>query len=164
MVGLIEKIRRAGVKVYINSLYPFQKFNEKKIGKKDKIEVVFFAMNVEMWNYQGVYDLLSKEKRFNCHIVLTGACQYPEEQRKQSLTNLRNYFRSRNINYIDFDEEGLGYDVKKLIDPDILFYPQPYGGQYVKRHNFRTFRYKLICYIPYAVNVLSDKDDDWVRV
>lgn len=160
MLGLIEKIRRAGVKVYINSLYPIQKFNEKKIGKKDKIEVVFFAMNVEMWNYQGVYDLLSKEKRFNCHIVLTGACQYPEEQRKQSLTNLRNYFRSKNINYIDFDEEGLGYDVKKLIDPDILFYPQPYGGQYVKRHNFRTFRYKLICYIPYGVSVLSDYD--WV--
>lgn len=161
---LYYSLRQLGIRVYLNALYPMIiKKREKTVGKKDKIEVVFFAMNVMMWRYQGVYDLLSKDERFNCHIVLTGARQYSDEQRRQNLKILRDFFKSRNIDYIDFDEnEGTGYDVQKLLNPDILFYPQPYEGQYVQRHNFTSFRSKLICYIPYAINVLSDKDDDWM--
>ena len=87
-------LRQQGIKVFLNAVYPIIiKTREKAVGKKGKIEVVFFAMNVMMWRYQGVYDLLSKDKRFNCHIVLTGALQYSEEQRKQNLKILRDFFK-----------------------------------------------------------------------
>lgn len=157
-------IRQLGIRVFLNAVYPLViRTREKAVGKKDKIEVVFFAVNVMMWRYQGVYELLSKDSRFNCHIVLTGGLRYPEEQKRLNLKLLRDFFKSRNIDFIDFDEnDAVGYDVKRLIDPDILFYPQPYEGLYVKNHNFTGFRSKLVCYIPYAINVLSDNEDDWM--
>lgn len=158
---LYSKIRKQGAKVYHNLLYPLLlKHRAKTIGKKDRIEVVFFAINVAMWRYQGVYELLSKDKRFNCHIVLTGARQYSKEQKTSNLILLRNYFDNQGITYFDYDEFlDEGYDVKAKIDPDIIFYPQPYFGQYVSKHSFLQFKSKLLCYIPYMINVLKDYDD-----
>ena len=56
MLGqLYQKLRRQGVEFYFTSLYPYiLKRRAHAIGKKDKIEVVFFAINVAMWRYQGV--------------------------------------------------------------------------------------------------------------
>lgn len=156
--------RKPLVMAYLNSIYPIiLKHRAKRIGKKDKIEVVFFAMNLAMWRYQGVYELLSKEKRFNCHIVLTGARQFSAEQRHRSLEVLRNYFKSKDIDFIDFDEDkDEGCDVKGLINPDILFYPQPYENQYIESHCFRRFYGKLICYIPYGLTGVAVNKSRWV--
>lgn len=161
---LIARLRRAGVGAFINYIYPLIiKNREKKTGEKEKITVVFFAMSMAMWNYQGVYDLLSKDIRFNCYIVLTGARQFFKEQRHRELEILRDYFKSKKIDFIDFDEiKDEGYDVKGLINPDILFYPQPYEGQYVKEHGFWIFRDKLFCYVAYGISVMSVNDTHWM--
>lgn len=155
---LIKQARRQGFKLYVNALYPsILKKRVNEVGQKDKIEVVFFAMNVAMWHYQGIYDLLSREERFNCHIVLTGARQYTPEQRSAVLKALRSFFDAQGIAYIDFDDQhDEGYDVKGKINPDIVFYPQPYDDQYVPDHSYFNFTSRLICYIPYAVNVVKD--------
>ena len=154
----VKQARRQGFKLYVNTAYPLILRNRvKEVGKKDKIEVVFFAMNIAMWHYQGVYDLLSREERFNCHIVLTGARQYAPEQRATALKALRDFFDARGITYIDFDEEhDEGYDVKGKINPDIVFYPQANDDQYVPAHSYFNFTSKLICYVPYSVNVMKD--------
>lgn len=156
--------RGVAIKAYLNYFYPaILHHRAKKVGRKNKIEVVFFAINLAMWRYQGVYELLSQDEHFNCHIVLTGARQYSREQRHLNLEILREYFQSKSIDFIDFDEkEDKGFDVKAQINPDILFYPQPYENQYVQNHNFRGFSNKLLCYIPYAINVIAEKDSNFV--
>jgi hypothetical protein len=150
-------VRRQGIKLYLNALYPYVlNHRAKTIGKKDKIEVVFFAIDVAMWHYQGIYDLLSQDKRFNCHVVLSPLCQFSQQQRIEVIDSLRAYFATQGIPYIDYDEENdKGFDVKSEINPDIVFYPQPYDGLYVKEHDFWQFRSKLLCYIPYAINVVK---------
>ena len=166
MIQMIDsiylKIRHQGVLLYFNAIYPqILKHRAKGIGKKKSIEVVFFAINVAMWRYQGVYDLLAKDERFNCHIVLTSARQFSPEQRVSNLATMRNYFDSLGVSYIDYDEEqDKGFDVKGKINPDILFYPQPYVDQYVDYHRYDKFYDKLLCYIPYSINVL--KEDNWI--
>lgn len=154
----VKQARRQGFRLYVNTVYPsVLKRKVKEVAAKDKIEVVFFAMNVAMWHYQGVYELLSREERFNCHIVLTSARQYSPEQRTAALKALREFFDAQGIIYIDFDEErDEGYDVTGKINPDIVFYPQPYDDQYVPAHSYFNFTSKLICYIPYSVNVIKD--------
>lgn len=148
-------IKNQGIKLYLNGVYPWiLRQRVRKVAQKDKIEVVFFAINLAMWRYQGVYELLSREERFNCHIVLTAARQFSQEQRVAHLKLMREYFDALGIPYIDYDEiHDEGYNVKGKINPDILFYPQPYQSQYVDIHCFKNFGSKLICYIPYSVNV-----------
>ena len=160
---LYWSLRNLVIKLYLNTLYPrILKRRVKKIGRKDRIEVVFFAMNVAMWRYQGVYDLLSKEERFNCHIVLTVPNSFTREQQALDLQQMRDYFQKKNINYLDYDESNnRAFDVKRHINPDILFYPQPYGGNmYPREHDFSAFKDKLWCYIPYGINVV--KEADWI--
>ncbi len=145
------KLGRQRYRIYIKAIYPWVlKYRAKTVGRKDKIDVVFFAINVAMWRYQGVYDLLSNDDHFNCHIVLTSARQFDEEQRIVNLKALRDFFDAKGIKYYDFDEStDTGYNVKDLIDPDILFYPQPYEAQYKVEHSFNNFKDKLLCYVPY---------------
>lgn len=152
-----SKLREQGVRFYYTFLHPqVLKRRARVIGKKDKIEVVFFAMNLAMWRYQGVYDLLSKEDRFDCHIILTTPRSFSKEQQVSDLQQMRDYFGSQGIKYIDFDEnEGVGYDVKEQINPDIVFYPQPYSYMYPWKHDFFLFKKNLICYIPYSINVIK---------
>lgn len=157
MLGkLYWKLRDYAGRFYYRSCLPIVlKQRALSIGKKDRIEVVFFAIDVAMWRYQGVYDLLSKDERFNCHIVLTTATD-----KVAQLDQMRNYFKAKGIEYVDFDErDESGYDVKRYINPDILFYPQPYEGMYPTNHDFALFRDKLLCYIPYGIFITEN--DHW---
>lgn len=162
--NIIAKLGKLRYKVYLNTFYPqILKHRAKKIGKSDKIEVVFFAVNIAMWRYQGVYDLLSNDGRFNCHVVFTVAQTFTKEQQSADLRQMREYFNERRIPYMDYDvNSDIGYDVSGIIDPDILFYPQPYDGAFPDCHCYRKFISKLLCYIPYAVNVVSTNKETWV--
>lgn len=148
-------IKNQGIKLYLNGVYPWiLRQRVKKVAQKDKIEVVFFAMNIATWRYQGVYELLSREGRFNCHIVFTVPTTYSREQKANDLQQMRDYFDSRCIKYFDYDITlDQGCDVMKEINPDILFYPQPYDGAFPDLHDYNRFLSKLLCYIPYSVNV-----------
>ena len=162
MGNLKQSLREQAVKVYLNGLYPIVlRHRAKQIGKKDKIEVVFFAMNLAMWRYQGVYELLSQDERFNCHIVFTVPSTFTEEQKAADLQQLRVFFDSKGIQYIDHDLSSRdGFDVKKLIDPDIIFYPQPYAYTYPQNHAYGLFKSKLWCYVTYSINVV--KGNTWL--
>ena len=156
-------LRQRLIVYYLNQIHPLLlKSRARRIGKKEKIKVVFFAMNVATWHYQGILDLLSRDSRFDCFVVLTVLTTYSKEQQHDDLIQLRDYFKGLGISFIDHNEEDdLGFDVKNIIDPDILFYPQPYEGIYISNHSFSLFKNKLLCYQLYAVNVISSQDTNY---
>lgn len=158
---LYQTIRNQAIKVYLNTIYPLLlKQRAKLVGKRDRIKVVFFAMNEAMWRYQGVYELLSQEDRFDCHIVLTVANNLKNQQ-VDDLQRIRRFFQSQSIEFYDYDEkQNRAFDVKKHINPDIVFYPQPYRNQFPAEHDFNLFSDKLLCYIPYSIIVI--KEADWI--
>lgn len=129
-----------------------------KIQKKDKVSVVFFAMNLPMWRYQSLYEALSKHPYFDTHIVLSPCISFSREQQKKDIELLRTFFNKKSIKYIDFNlEDSTCYDVKGKLKPDILFYTQPSFFILRKEHDSHSFTDKLLCYYPYAFwTALSD--------
>ena len=126
------------------------KKNEELIRQKDSITVVFFASNVSMWHYQGLYEEMLKYPRFKPYIVLSPLNAYVQEQKVECVKAMRNYFAKRGISYIDYDTDNMkGYDVKGILKPDILFYPQPYYTVMCKEHRYYRFKESLLAYYPY---------------
>lgn len=123
-----------------------------KLKKKDHVNVVFLAMSVAMWKYQHIYELFKNDKRFHVYIFLNPSANYTKSQRMEQLQSMRAYFDERQMEYIDEElEDGKPLtDIRSVVDPDIIFYTQPYRG--VMEENRRHFHFtdKLLCYVPYA--------------
>lgn len=116
--------------------------------KKKKVNVIFFAANVAMWKYQNLYELMSKNPRFNAYIVLAPFITYPKSQQDSDMEGLRKLFDGKGIKYVDFKSDYI--NIRKELHPDILFYPQPYKYVFDHRYNSVSFFGKLLAYYPYA--------------
>lgn len=116
---------------------------------KKEINVVFIASTLSMWRYQHIYELLKKHPRFKTSIVITPIITYSRDQQKKDILTLRSYFDELGVQY-HFQEEGELFDIREELNPDILFYPQPYPGHYNKKNDYYSFRDRLLCYYPYA--------------
>lgn len=126
------------------------KRNEERICQKDTITVVFFASNVSMWHYQGLYEEMLKYPRFRPFIVLSPFTTFEKEYRIRCVEELRVFFEKKGVSYIDYDTDKMkGYDVKGNIRPDLLFYTQPYLTVYCKEHRYYRFNDSLLAYYPY---------------
>ena len=131
----------------------------RQIRKKDVINIVFFPMNVAMWKYQQLYDLLKQDKRFRLYVFLAPASNFSYEARCSDLQGMRSYFDEHNVPFVDFElEKGKEpVDVYSVVDPDILFYAQPYEGCVDICYDFKHFKNGLLCLIPYGFSARDSK-------
>ena len=131
----------------------------KSLSSKKEIVIAFIAINIPMWKYQPLYDLLKKNKRFKLYIVLSPSVKYSFEERCRDAQLMREYFSERGMEFIDWDIEHQGdpVDIKKEINPDILFYTQPGIHVFTKLHSFRHFKDKLLCYTFYGYITTDNK-------
>ncbi|MBR4996073.1 MAG: CDP-glycerol glycerophosphotransferase family protein [Alistipes sp.] len=145
--------------VKINILLPiYQKILVYRLRHKKHINVVFIAFSLPMWRYQHIYDLLSKHPRFNVSVIIIPTISYSKEQQEKCVNELSDYFAAKNVNY-QFGESSQGLlDIKSELSPDILFYPQPYLDLFSEQFRYDIFRYRLLCYYPYAFWTATD---DW---
>lgn len=116
----------------------------------DQVRVVFYAMSVAMWRYEHLLELMLSDTRYRPTVVISPSVDYTPEQRRRDVEGLHAYFSARNISYVDCDLDGAPFDVKGEIDPDVLFYPQPYEHLLVPEHDCLAFYDRLVCYYPYA--------------
>ena len=125
----------------------------RELQEKEKINVVFFAMQRSLWKYQNLYREISKNNRFNVSIVLSPAQNFAKEQQERDMQELRKFFIEQGIAFCDYDVANPqnAIDVKKELDPDILFYPQHYTPLLNPLHDSSHFYDRLICYYPYAL-------------
>lgn len=145
--------------IKINIILPiYQKWVVMRLRHKKQINVVFIASSLSMWRYQNLHRLLSKHPRFNASILILPFKSYTEEQQKEDVRALISYFKQYSTSffvgtpYKDFKSATL-----QELNPDILFYPQPYLGNYEATSDYDKFRNKLLCYYPYAFwNVAND--------
>ena len=126
------------------------KRNEERIRQKDSVTVVFFASNLSMWHYQGLYEEMLKYPRFKPYIVLSPFNAYTPEQKVSCVKAMREFFDKKDISYVDYDTDRMkGYDVKGRLKPDLLFYPQPYFTAMCKEHRYYRFKNSILGYYPY---------------
>lgn len=142
----------AVLKNYLFRLMPlYQWLYVRRLRFKKQINVVFFASSLPMWRYQHLYEELNKHPKFRTWIVIVPFSVYSWEQKKKDIESLIQYFKAKDIPHLlGIDVNGSFLNIRKDLHPDILFYPQPYPGNYNSEFEPRNFYDKLLCYCPYA--------------
>ena len=127
-----------------------------KIRGRGYANVVFIAPNPTMWRYQGIYDLMKQDPRFHVTILLTTFKDYSDAQNTQNIKALREYFDSKGVAYHDTTTWTPDkYNIRDWLDPDIMFYPQPYSRCFGNPLDNRYFKDKLVCFAPYGFGTVS---------
>lgn len=112
------------------------------------LRVVFIAIDVAYWRYQHVYELMQADSRFQPTIVLSPCLGHAHQE--QEMERLRKYFEARSISFVDYDFSDKPFDIRGQLNPDIIFFPQPYEHLLCKEHDCLNFYDRLPCYMPYA--------------
>ena len=73
---------------------------DKLIHEHRPINVVFMALDISLWRYQEIYELMVADPRFNPTIVLS-PCTLREDPDKDA-DSLRQFFNEKGIQYIDY--------------------------------------------------------------
>ena len=122
------------------------------VRQRGEARVVFIAMSVSLWKYQHLVETLRADRRFKVTVVLSPALDFDSQQQTRDVEALRSYFQQKQVPYIDFDLTGKTrpFDIKAKLDPDIIFYPQPYEHLLVPEHDCLAFYDRLLCFYPYS--------------
>lgn len=123
-----------------------------ELRRKDHVNVIFLPKTVAMWKYQHLYEMLKNDKRFHVYIFLDPFANFTKTQRMKDLQAIRVFFDERNMEYVDYElEKGKPMvDIRSIVDPDIIFYTQPYDVVIEECRQHTHFLDKLLCYVPYA--------------
>lgn len=161
MFGVLTKIIRFYDRTIYYPLYTQRELKKrvKSLQKKKCITICFVTMNLAMWKYQTLYDLLKKNPRFKLYVIISPSVKFNKEVMIRDAQIMRAYFINKNMEIIDWDLENgkEPVDFKKTINPDIIFYTQPGKRVFTVQHSFQNFRDKLICYTPYGFYLHSTK-------
>jgi len=144
--------------MYIHNYRKKIPFLEKQLKNKDEIQVVFFAMNISMWKYDGLYRLMQKHPRFNPIVLIAPDMALSPSERIIETNNMSCYFKNKDYAYIEAynSQNDTWFDVKKNINPDLLFYTQPNSYCITQEYFFKNFPDKLFCYVPYGFSVIEN--------
>ena len=130
------------------------------IRKKCKAVLVFLVSSLSMWRNQALFDRLRRDVRFDPVIVLFPFSGYSQDLRQNSIQELKSYFDGISVPYLDLsNESNPGQILRELIDPDLIFYPQPYNDLFGNDLDSNYFNERLLCYSPYALQII---EGDWV--
>lgn len=123
-----------------------------RIHAKGKVSVCFIVSSLPMWRFQRVYDTLAQDSRFILSIAIYPFPTFSKEEQAAAMESLRTYFAGKRMPLLDLSKETLPGDaLKAQLDPDIVFYPQPYNWLYPNDLNCTHFTDRLLCYIPYSI-------------
>ncbi|WP_214079179.1 CDP-glycerol glycerophosphotransferase family protein [Mesotoga sp.] len=126
-----------------------------RVRKKKIVKVAFFATHSSVWKYDGVYRLMEKDPRFDPIVVVCPVVNYGRENMIFEMQKAYNFFASKGLNVIKaYNEPTDTYlDVRNEINPDIIFYTNPYKGLIKDEYYITNFLDTLTCYVPYTFYV-----------
>lgn len=128
----------------------------KTIQENKQARVVFIVSSLPMWRAQKVYELLRQDARFVIHMALYPFSTFEKAQQESAMRELRDYCREHDMPYIDLSGvSNPGAQLKKDLQPDIVFYPQPYNHLFENDLDCPFFADTLNCYLPYSFRTSS---------
>ena len=131
----------------------------KRVRGKGKIKVVFFALHASIWKYDKLYKRMLEHPNFEPLILVCPVVNYGKENMLQEMDNCYKMLQAKNYNVLrSFDvKTNIYVDVKKSLQPDIIFYTNPYGGLIDERYYITKFPDILTCYVPYSSMIIQSK-------
>lgn len=160
MVNVINKIYRA-IRERIGILVRFFRYLKLQVGykkcvdnvkTKPSIRVVFFALFDSVWKCDEVYRKMLGNTLFDPIILICPVCNYGFENMVERIEECASFFDRKGYRYLRaYDKNTNRYvDVRKEINPDIIFYTNPYRGLIDDRYFIDKFPDVLTIYLPYA--------------
>lgn len=126
--------------------------------KKTPINVCFFAIDIMSWKYEQVYRLMREDARFNPMILVCPIVDNGREYMLEKLNESYSDFKARGYRVIcSYDEKANTYIDARSLDPDIIFYTNPYQGLIDDRYYITHFRDVLSCYVNYGYSIVKHK-------
>lgn len=130
------------------------------IRERGHASVVFIASSLPMWRAQKLFDLLRADARFDVHLALYPFASFQQAQKQEAMAELAAYCNANALPFVDLSgEQQPGEALKRQLNPDILFYPQPYNFLFGNDLDATFFPESLICYIPYSIRTSTG---EWV--
>lgn len=149
------------------SLFPsFQKMEIRRVRKlqkkciaqyahKKKLSVVFFLQNESVWKYDSLYRLMEKSDEFEPTVVVSPFnvhLIYDKEECLNVMQKAVSFAQGQGYNYLcafDFEKKKW-INVRKKLNPDIVFFTKPYKDTLPQYHIYK-FKDKLTLYAPYGI-------------
>lgn len=154
--GLVSKVYWAVSCLWYRAFVLPRLIREK--GRKEKVRVVFLAMNVSMWKFDGLFRLLQKHPRFHPIVVSAMRPNESYEEQLEDQSQMEAFFKGQGFEFY----RGLNVETGKwtpleTFAPDIIFYTQPYNGITSREYFFHKQQGVLFCYLPYAFETTTEK-------
>ena len=123
----------------------------KRVMANGKVRVVFLPMNCAMWRYGKIYRRMRDDPRFEPIIVTAPRIIQPKESFAREQRELVSYFQSRGVQVmVGYDENRDQWIDLRALEPDVVFYTQPYDGLLPKELEYWHDLRSLVCYAPYS--------------
>lgn len=125
---------------------------EKEIFSKKQINVLFLVTDISMWKYDGLFKLLVEDSRFIPYIIPVlnphDSLDLQEKYQKEMEDYFLTYKSYSFVKGYDFQKQQI-FDPLKL-NPDLIFYTQPYNQGYSVCRIEHLWKNALFLYTPYA--------------
>lgn len=149
-----DRINKINEFYYIGSAKRNHQKALRKLIKKEKIKCVFFALFDSVWKYEDVYRLMLDNPRFDPIILVCPVANYGRDNMLLRMKETYDFFKKKGYDVIkSYDEVSDTFvDVRKEVNPDIIFYTNPYDNLIDARYFITNFRDILTVYVPYSIN------------
>jgi len=121
---------------------------------KETIEVAFLLTIPGMWKLDYVFKRMHESKHYHPYVVIypySNFKGFSKEALHETLQRTEDFIKSRGYEYvIPYNKEtGKWEDIKKTLDPDIVFFTTPYRDVHPQYYYYH-FADRLTCFVPYA--------------
>lgn len=119
--------------------------------EKSKIKVVFLVSRTAVWKVDYLYRLFERSNRFEPLVIVCPIMNNGKEERLRTIDETYDFFQKKGYNVLSsYDPKTESYiDIKNIVDPDIVFYLNPYKGLIYKDYYISNFSDRITCYVPY---------------
>ena len=146
-------------KRYIKAFRQSQLSAAHQLKGKNCIDVAFFLTIPGMWKGDYLFRAMQNHPRFHPYIVIYPYSQYKgfsKEEIENTIEQTKKFVESRGFEYVIpyCKKEHRWEDVKKTLNPDIVFFSSPYKD-HLPQYFIYHFQDRLTCYIPYGFTNFS---------
>lgn len=154
--NLWKKLHNARAYVDIQSYHRRYDKTMKRLARKDEpLNVLFFAIYDSSWKYDSVYQAMLNDSLFNPIILVCPAINRGFDHMLETMNVCCQTFDKKGYRYIKtYDEKSNTYLDVRSLNPDIIFYTNPYKGLSEEIFYIDRFPNSLFCYVNYGyINV-----------
>lgn len=127
--------------------------------------VVFLALDSATWKCDMIYRLMEADNLFNPLILVCPIVNYGEASMIRKIDSTYNFFKQKGYNVLkSIDKSGRYINLRKDLNPDIIFWLNPYKGMIDNRYYIDSFLDKLSVYIPYSFTPTHPNYDNGLSI